>query len=218
MAVYLPCTPSAFSFFSCLFFIIFPGNAVAVPACLVSDVVLSCQHWRERPMRRMDTDHRDAGFLSMLKLYFRDQRCAPVRLMDSRYAIGRDPGNDIVVDEEEVSPLHAELWVETERRVFITDIGSTRGTLVNDQLIHTRTLLKAGDIIRVGRVELELVHPVESVSVLPPPQVPAAEQVAGQRDCPLAGAARRGRGWWRAGLLALPASLLLIAGMVVWLD
>ena len=168
-------------------------------------------------MRRVGTDHRDAGFFSMLKLYFRDQRCAPVRLMDSRYAIGRDPANDIVVDEEGVSPLHAELWVETERRVFITDIGSTRGTWVNDQLIHTRTLLKAGDIIRVGRVELELVSPAERACVLSPPAAASAEPVAGPADCPLASAARRGRDRWRTGRLVLPASLLLIAGLAAWL-
>jgi len=148
----------------------------------------------------------------MLKLYFRDQRRAPVRLMDSRYAIGRDPANDIVIDEDDVSPLHAELWVETARRVFITDIGSTRGTLVNDQLIRTRTLLRAGDIIRVGRAELELVSPPEAVLPSPSP-VLAPVQDAGPVDDPPPGPVRRR---W-AGLLVWSVSLLLIAGMVSWL-
>lgn len=148
----------------------------------------------------------------MLKLYFRDQRSGPVRLMDSRYAIGRDPANDIVVDEEGVSPLHAEIWVETEQRVFITDIGSTRGTLVNDQLIRTRTLLKAGDIIRVGRLELELVSPAPEPAL--PVETPTPERV--QADCPPKAPGRQG--WRRAGRLVLPVSLLLIAGMVGWLD
>lgn len=99
----------------------------------------------------------------MLKLQFTDQRKPAIWLVDSRYAIGRDSSNDIVLEDEGISGFHAELRVEGDDRLFITDAGGAGGTLVNGQQIKARTQLRAGDIIRIASIELELVDPKQQI-------------------------------------------------------
>ncbi len=103
----------------------------------------------------------------MLKLQFKDHRKAAIWLVDSRYAMGRDKSNDIVIDEEGISNFHAELRVEDDDRVFITDAGSINGTFVNGKQIKARTQLRAGDVIRLNKAELHLVDPKEQLKAQP---------------------------------------------------
>lgn len=70
-------------------------------------------------------------------------------------AIGRDAGNDIVINDEAASARHAlvefadgEWWVE--------DSGSTNGTLVNGEVVRSRERLQYGDEVGIGRVALRL--------------------------------------------------------------
>lgn len=67
--------------------------------------------------------------------------------------IGRERGNDLVVDEETVSSHHARLLVRGGRW-WIEDLGSTNGTLVNEAHVSGSRQLRPGDIIQVGRVQL----------------------------------------------------------------
>ena len=70
-------------------------------------------------------------------------------------AIGRDAGNDLVINDEAASARHAlvefadgEWWVE--------DAGSTNGTLVNGETVRSRERLQYGDELGIGRVALRL--------------------------------------------------------------
>jgi len=65
-----------------------------------------------------------------------------------RVTIGRDPGNDLVLDSPIVSRRHAELGVRDDT-VRLRDLGSANGTAVNGQPI-TEQALRDGDIIRIG--------------------------------------------------------------------
>lgn len=103
----------------------------------------------------------------MLKLQFKDLKKAAIWLVDSRYSIGRDKSNDIVIDEEGISGFHAELRVEDDDRVFLTDAGSINGTFVNGKQIKARTQLRANDVIRIHRSELKLIDPKEQLQVKP---------------------------------------------------
>lgn len=99
----------------------------------------------------------------MLKLQFRDGRKAAIWLVDSRYSIGRDSSNDIIIDQEGVGNFHAELQVEDDDRIFITDAGSLNGTSVNGKRIKGRTQLRANDVISIYTVELKLSDPKEEL-------------------------------------------------------
>ena len=70
-------------------------------------------------------------------------------------SIGRDPGNDVVVEDEAASARHAvvsfsdgEWWVE--------DAGSTNGTIVNGSRIWEKERLHFGDELTVGRIGMRL--------------------------------------------------------------
>lgn len=68
--------------------------------------------------------------------------------------IGRGNGNDIVIPEATVSGKHAVISNENGS-FYLSDLGSTNGTLVNNARIQNRYLLKSGDIIRMGAAQLK---------------------------------------------------------------
>jgi diguanylate cyclase (GGDEF)-like protein len=65
--------------------------------------------------------------------------------------IGRNTGNPIVVHEQSVSRTHAKL-VLRDKSVEVEDMGSANGTFINEQKIEARTLLKDGDMLRLGTI------------------------------------------------------------------
>lgn len=68
-------------------------------------------------------------------------------------SIGREPDNDVVVDEDTVSGRHVRL-APRDGRWWVEDLGSTNGTWVNDRQVAGRHPLKSGDVIQIGRVSL----------------------------------------------------------------
>lgn len=72
--------------------------------------------------------------------------------------IGRHPDNLLVLEQDEVSRRHAEVFLD-EGRVRVRDLGSRNGTLVNDQdLRGTIRTLVDGDRITVGTVILKFIE------------------------------------------------------------
>jgi pSer/pThr/pTyr-binding forkhead associated (FHA) protein len=67
----------------------------------------------------------------------------------SEIAIGRDPSNDIIINEVEVSRKHARLLWQDEAYV-LEDLGSTNGTFVNGQHLQGLQKLQPGDTILLG--------------------------------------------------------------------
>ena len=70
-------------------------------------------------------------------------------LHDGVNTIGRDPGNDVLLTESSVSRSHARIVVQPEG-VWVEDLGSTSGTLVNGQRVTASTWLRSGDAVQVG--------------------------------------------------------------------
>jgi len=70
-------------------------------------------------------------------------------------AIGRDAGNDVVLNDEAASAKHA-LLEFAEGEWWIEDSGSTNGTLVNGEVVRSRERVQYGDEVAIGRVALRL--------------------------------------------------------------
>jgi pSer/pThr/pTyr-binding forkhead associated (FHA) protein len=66
------------------------------------------------------------------------------------YKIGRIPYNEFHIDHESVSRNHAEIFVDPEMNVFLSDTNSTNGTFVNGTRIQNPVILKRGDVVWVG--------------------------------------------------------------------
>ena len=69
-----------------------------------------------------------------------------------RLTIGRKPSNDVQLDDPTVSGQHA--VVLNLQNVYVEDMGSTNGTLLNGKRINKR-MLTHGDVIKIGRHEFK---------------------------------------------------------------
>lgn len=72
-----------------------------------------------------------------------------------RIVLGRGPTSDIQVSDSGASRQHAELWINYQQQYMVLDCGSRNGTYLNDKLICGPTLLKQGDVIRIGQQRFE---------------------------------------------------------------
>ncbi|MDP8225157.1 MAG: FHA domain-containing protein [Candidatus Lernaella stagnicola] len=66
-----------------------------------------------------------------------------------RITAGRDPSNDVVLTDEDVSRWHAVFSVG-DRKLSVRDMNSTNGLFVNNVRIHEETSLAVGDIVILG--------------------------------------------------------------------
>jgi two-component system, cell cycle response regulator len=73
------------------------------------------------------------------------------------FVVGRDPDNDICVDLTTVSRRHARLFGQNGE-AWVEDLGSTNGTLVNDEQIDGPRQLHNGDLLRFGGSILKFIE------------------------------------------------------------
>jgi pSer/pThr/pTyr-binding forkhead associated (FHA) protein len=69
--------------------------------------------------------------------------------------IGRTARADFIVRAALVSRVHCRLTTDRSDQLVIEDLDSTNGTLVNGKAV-TRTVLKPGDVVSVGRLDLHV--------------------------------------------------------------
>lgn len=76
----------------------------------------------------------------------------------ARVSLGRTHDNSLVIEDSTVSSVHAAFTLAANGTLYITDLGSSNGTFVNDVQIvmGDKTIVKAGDRLRFGEVELNL--------------------------------------------------------------
>ncbi len=79
----------------------------------------------------------------------------PLRL--GRNSFGRKSDNDIQISDPYVSGKHGVIEIE-DSGIFLTDIGSTNGTMLNDAKLsaNMRTAIDQEDVIRLGSIELRV--------------------------------------------------------------
>lgn len=85
--------------------------------------------------------------------------------------MGRSSKNDIVLADPLLSRHHCRLFFKTGDGLWITDLGSSNQTLVNNQPIQ-ETKLRAGDRVTIGDTELKVVHDGLTGAPPPPPAPP----------------------------------------------
>ena len=75
--------------------------------------------------------------------------------------IGRVAAAHLRLEDPSVARMHAIIEARTAAEAFILDLGSPSGTFVNGQRV-TKKVIRSGDVIKVGAVELEIVMIVET--------------------------------------------------------
>lgn len=94
----------------------------------------------------------------MLKLQFRDRRKEAVWLVDKSFTIGKNASNSLMIDDASVQELHAEI-IQKGDQIVLLDRGTKNTIKVNGTPVKGQVAIKAGDVITLGSVELELIDP-----------------------------------------------------------
>lgn len=93
------------------------------------------------------------------------ERGAPFRehpILVDRAVIGRGSEADVRVEHEDVSRRHAEVQVLGDG-LAVRDLESKNGVYLNGARITGEAIAGPGDVLGLGRVELEVVHPAALV-------------------------------------------------------
>lgn len=99
-------------------------------------------------------------------------------LVAGEATVGRAPGCAIVLTGEYVSAHHARLF-ERAGRLWVEDLGSTNGTLLNGRRVRRPVVMRAGDRLRIGDVVLGLRLETAAAPVAAPPVWTAREDGRG---------------------------------------
>jgi hypothetical protein len=70
-------------------------------------------------------------------------------------SIGRSRDADVQIDDRYASGIHARIF-NRDARVFVEDMSSTNGTLLNDATLKGEAELLDGDVVRIGDTEFRL--------------------------------------------------------------
>ena len=70
-------------------------------------------------------------------------------ISSDRFTIGRNQDNNLCLLNDTVSGCHAELLL-TEAELFVRDLSSTNGTLLNGRKVTSVSVLREGDILHFG--------------------------------------------------------------------
>lgn len=98
--------------------------------------------------------------MALLTLQFKDLALKEFELTGQSMTIGREPGNDIIVENLLVSGYHARID-SAGKEYVLTDLQSKNGTFLNGEKV-TSTKLKNGDQILIGKHTLIFtLHPEE---------------------------------------------------------
>ena len=79
-----------------------------------------------------------------------------VLALEPASSIGRVAGNTVVIDDPHTSARHAEIRLE-RGQWWLRDLGSSNGTMLNDELVRTVMVVRPDDVIQCGRVRFRLV-------------------------------------------------------------
>jgi pSer/pThr/pTyr-binding forkhead associated (FHA) protein len=82
------------------------------------------------------------------------------QLEEEELLIGRDKKNAVFLDDKSISRKHAKITLK-EDKLFIEDLGSKNGVVINEAKIKVKTELNAGDIIKIGIIKLTLEKEVQ---------------------------------------------------------
>ena len=91
-----------------------------------------------------------------LRVLSGSQSGTSIPLPEGKFLIGREQDCHLRPNSELVSRHHCAFTTDSFS-VRVRDLGSTNGTFVNDEPVRGMTVLKAGDRVRVGKLDLVVV-------------------------------------------------------------
>ena len=132
----------------------------------------------------------------------------------STYVLGKDPNIcDIVFQDLSVSRQHAQLTVDENDHVFIEDLGSRNGVIVNGEAIIGKREIVSEDLVGLGTTSFLIIDRLKARETIisPPSMVSTARPV----ETPVEVKSHEPPKDWRE--MIIPKKHLLIAGLFAFL-
>jgi pSer/pThr/pTyr-binding forkhead associated (FHA) protein len=92
-----------------------------------------------------------------LQLKFKDTVLKELITDKNEIAVGRDPANDLCIDNLAVSSRHARLFKGPDAKYAVEDLNSTNGTVVNGKEVMTQ-FLDDDDQISIGKHTIHVTY------------------------------------------------------------
>lgn len=103
-----------------------------------------------------------------------------IPLNTSKFLVGREQDCHLRPNSEMVSRHHC-VFVLDDYTVRLRDLGSTNGTFVNNQRVRGIVALKPGDLVRIGKLDLEvLIHEAVSDDAMAPSETDTVRLSGGE--------------------------------------
>ncbi len=131
----------------------------------------------------------------------------------STYILGKDPNLcDIVFQDLSVSRQHARLIVDDENHIFIEDLGSRNGVLINGELISEKHPVSSQDLVALGTTSFLMIdrEQIHETIISPPSVQPAKMEEEPAAAAPTAAEAVLEKKDWRE--MVIPKKHLILAG------
>jgi type III secretion system YscD/HrpQ family protein len=131
----------------------------------------------------------------------------------STYILGKDPNLcDIVFQDLSVSRQHARLIVDEDNNIFVEDLGSRNGVLINGELIAEKHPISSQDLIALGTtsflmIDREQIHE----TIISPVAVPAMKAEERPATGPAVEEAGAAKADWKE--MVIPKKHLIFAGI-----
>ncbi len=109
--------------------------------------------WRALRTEAEATARQSLAFLVVQRSHAHGPRVGERLPLRAQSMLGRDAGNDVVVNDEAASARHAIVEL-ADGAWWIEDQGSTNGTLLNGARIGRRERIRDGDVVDIGRISL----------------------------------------------------------------
>lgn len=135
----------------------------------------------------------------------------------STYILGKDPTLcDIVFQDLSVSRQHARLILDEENNIFIEDLGSRNGVLINGQLITEKHPVSSQDLVALGTTSFLMIdrEQIHETIISPPsaPAIKAEEEMPAMAEPGPEEAAPIKRDWKE---MVIPKKHLIFAGIFI---
>lgn len=135
-----------------------------------------------------------------------------ISLSNLPLTIGRDPQNQLVIDDSSISRFHAEIRLLADE-IQILDLGSTNGIKVNGALIQAQTL-KSRDVIHVGDIIFEFLSSKDEIK--DGPEVQAVRETIVSKTASIANSRKKLFKTKRSKLIA--ASVIILFAFALGLN
>ena len=118
------------------------------------------------------------------KVYQGNRLVRTEKLAQDVIKVGKLSSAHLRIDDDSVARMHAYIQVSAANDVYISDLGSARGTLVNGERVN-KAKIKTGDEIRLGNTKLVVeIGKAPAIVSAPPPKLSSPANLTGRSEAP----------------------------------